>query len=514
MKHQRSASQRFGHLHGKRQGLLKRCEDYAYWTLRKIFPEASYDQNNEEHSHDNQSVGAQAVNHLSNKLMLALFAPSRPCMRLEASPRAKQTLEQVVPSGTPERVAAEAEIQKELANIEKEATKLLDKRKLRPKLYEVLKHLIITGNVLLVIEKDTIRVMSLRKYVVRRNRKGEVIELIIKEELLFDELDDNVQSYLASTKRHDDKVCLYRVVRRMPNGDYEETQWVDDTMLPEDFSGKYPKDKLPYRPLTWDLADDQDYGTGLVEDYANDFSALSKLSNSQVTNAILASEFRWLANPAGVTSVAEFANSANGDVLAGNKDDLTLVESSKRGDMQVVGAMVSEYVNRIGRGFLLASMLVRQAERVTAEEIRQTAQELETALGGAYSRIAVDFQEPLAEWLISSINANALSDFDITIITGMDALSRAGDLDDLKLWLADLTALANIPPQLQATLNMSAVATALALPRRIDSSLYLKSQEQIAAEQQAAQEQAAQAAMVQAGAQQAASTPMPQEGQP
>ncbi|WP_265102931.1 portal protein, partial [Acinetobacter baumannii] len=67
--------------------------------------------------------------------------------------------------------------------------------------------------------------------------------------------------------------------------------------------------------------------------------------------------------------------------------------------MQYIDTVATKYVNRIGKGFLLSSSIVRDAERVTAEEIRMQANELETSLGGVYSRLAVDFQKPMAYWL-------------------------------------------------------------------------------------------------------------------
>ena len=42
----------------------------------------------------------------------------------------------------------------------------------------------------------------------------------------------------------------------------------------------------------------------------------------------------------------------------------------------------------------------RSAERVTAEEVRYMAQELETALGGVYSILSQEFQYPFVNLLL------------------------------------------------------------------------------------------------------------------
>ena len=490
-----SAQGRWQQLDGKRQGLIRRCELYALYTLPKICPRDDYHQNSEALNQDYQAVGAQAVNHLSNKMMLALFAPSRPFFRLDASEKAIAAMLQ---TGMKEPDIAPA-----LAAAEKKAIGQLDRLSLRPKLYELLKHLIITGNVVAHMEEgEPFRVIGIKNYVVRRSLSGRILELIIADKVTLDELDDDVQEYMQGQTgyKKNRKVTLYRCFK-FKDGEYHMTQWVDQIQLPEaEFNGKWPEDKLPYRVLTWDLTDGQDYGTGLVEDYENDFAGLSALTKSQIQGAILSSEFRWLVNPAGMTRVEDFMNTANGEALPGVAGDVELVSNSKGSDLQVVMNMSSEYVNRIGRAFLLASVLVRQAERVTAEEIRQTADELETALGGGYSRIAVDLQGHMAAWLLEQIKVEIADNFDVTVVTGLDALSRNGDLEDLKLLLADMAAVSQLPEALQQQIDMPKLFAQLAAPRRVDVAAFMKSPEQIAAEQQQQQELAAQQMAAQAGA--------------
>lgn len=488
-----TAASRWQSLDGKRTGFLNNCELFAAYTLPKIFPKKDYRQNSEVLNQDYQSVGAQAVNHLTNKLMLALFAPSRPFFRLDATASGQAKINE---AGVPE-----TDVSVILGKLEQAAVAALDKKALRPRLFNAIKHLIITGNILLALEPTGMRAIGLRNYVVRRAISGKVVEIIIRDRVLVDELEDDVQAYVkARAKFKDDKeVALYKWIK-FRDGQYYMTQWVNDVVLPEEFNGQWPEAELPYRALVWDLAEEQDYGTGLVEDYSADFAGLSALSKAQIEGAILASEFRWLVNPAGLTKVEDFEKTLNGGAMPGSEGDISLISNSKPGDLRVTLEMAAEYVNRIGRAFLLGSMLVRQAERVTAEEIRMTANELETALGGGYSRIAVDFQSPLANWLLKEIGAASQADFEVTVVTGLDALSRAGDLDELKLWLADLAAVSNLPPMVQGELNMSEIAKALAAPRRLNIQTYLKTAEQKAQEQAAMEEQQARMMAAQAGA--------------
>src|SRR5262245_58993844 len=87
-----TAQSRWEELSGKRRGFISRCELYAMYTLPKICPPDSYDQNSYELSHDFQAVGAQATNNLANKIILALFAPSRPFFRADPDSDTKKLL--------------------------------------------------------------------------------------------------------------------------------------------------------------------------------------------------------------------------------------------------------------------------------------------------------------------------------------------------------------------------------------------------------------------------------------
>lgn len=502
-----TAGRRWRELHGLRSGFIRRCEGFASLTIRKLCLPEGYDQYSSDLQHDWQSVGAQAVNHLSNKLMLALFAPSRPFFRLDPAATVKAALAQAG--------ADLSELVETLAGAEAEAVKELDQSASRPKLYETLKHLTVTGNCLLVMQ-DAMRVVGIKHYVVKRDVEGRVLEIILRDCVKFDELDAEVQAEtFVQGYQPDTKVELLKWVRRQPTGKYTMDTYVGDHKLSSKFSGSWPEEKLPYRALTWDLADDSDYGTGLVEDYAGDFQALSAMSQATVEAAILASEFRWLVNPSGQTKVEDIVNSRNGQALPGVQGDISLIQSEAGGNLNVLQGVASDYITRIGRGFLLGSQITRNAERVTAEEIRMQAEELETSLGGAYSRLAVDMQTPICRWLLKRIKLT-FKDTELVpvIVTGLDALSRGGDLDNLKMFLADLAGVSSLPPALQNLLKLRAVANRFAAGRGIKTSDILKTDEELAAEQKAQQDAQLQAEAQAAGVQAAAATEAANQGPP
>lgn len=477
-----TAGQCWQRLSGIKEPLLTRTERHASLTIPKICLPDGFDAESTDQTHDYQSIGAQAVNHLTNKIMLALFAPSRPFFRIGAG---KKTEASMTEAGIkPEDIATI------LAQLEREAVKELDARAQRPKLYATIRHLIITGNVLLVLDDESMRVMGLRYYCVKRDSKGALHTLVIKERLKFDELQPSVRA-ACSGRYHDDTfVDHYRYIRRLPSGDYGMSQWVNEDRLPTNFDGKWPANRLPYRVLTWDLSDESDYGTGLVEEYCGDLEAMSVLSESVVDGAVLGTEYRWLVNPTGQTSPEELNASKNGDAVAGKPEDIQPSQGGNPTAITVADNVLQRYERRIALGFLMQAGVTRDAERVTAEEIRLTANELETAFGGVYSALATDIQTPIAHWLLVMSGADiGGTDLNVSIITGLDALSRNGDLENLRLAFMDMGALLNVPEMLQARIKWNPLAKFVGDGRGINILPFIMTDEEWKEANQAAQQQ-------------------------
>lgn len=464
-----------------RQPMLTRVERYAQLTIPKVCYPTGYNQLSSDDSHDYQSAGAQAVNHLCNKLMLAMFAPSRPFLKLQPGKKAKAQAAGMQ--------LTETQLGAILAQGEREAIAELDRRAQRPKLFQIMRHLVIAGNVLIFLGKEEIRVIGLRNFIVKRNITGGVMHIVIKETLKFDELDQKVRDLYKGRYQDDSSVAFYKWVKREDNGTYSMTQWLDEKRLPKEFNGRWPAGECPYNAITWDLADEADYGTGLVEEYIGDFEAMSVLAESVVDGAVLGTEYRWMVNPTGQTSIEDVNNSENGDALPGLPTDVAPTQGGNPVAIQVAQAVGAEYEKRISRGFLLGSAVIRDAERVTQEEVRLTAMELETSFGGVYSTLAASLQTPIAKWLFKAIDLNVKgADFEVTIITGLDALSRNGDLENFRAAMADMAAVTSVPPELAARMKWQEVAAFIGQGRGIELSRFILTDAEYAAKVQQQQE--------------------------
>ena len=136
------------------------------------------------------------------------------------------------------------------------------------------------------------------------------------------------------------------------------------------------------------------------------------------------------------------------------------------------------------------SSIRRDAERVTAQEIRVAHQELEIALGGVYAVLSQEFQLPLVELLMHKMQKEKkipeLPDEGLKplIFTGVEALGRGEDLNKLGMFLQHLQPLG---PEVLQELNISDYINRLAGSLGIDTEGLVKSEEQKQLEAQEAQ---------------------------
>lgn len=464
------------------QEVIARAERCARLTLPSLFfEEGTQDADSEDVPPEWQSYGAQLVNHLATRLMLALFAPSRPFTRMDPKTG--------FAAAAGEAGLSEADLRSVLGMAEKEMTKEVDRRAMRPKLFELLKQLLVVGPTTLVLDRENeqLRVISLRNFRVKRDIYGRVHTHVIKECIEADELPPELQAILPPSKTG--KVDYFILVQRnyAAKDQYTVKHYVEDVHLAA-WDKSYAKQKLPYQAITWTLPDSANYGNSLVAEYAGDFTAFAQLCAAQTAAGVLASEYRWLKDPSATLDSKEFEDSENGEVVSGEKGALGIVNVAA----EMAAAMQAQEIarkpleQRLGRAFVLASAVVRDSERTTGVEIRQLAQELDTGLGGGYSRIAVDVQAPMSYFLLDLMDVQFKpKDIELTIVTGLDALSRSGDLSNLKEWLATLAGAATIPEQALKRLKFQDLASDLATPLGIQAGKYLYSDAEVAAQDDA-----------------------------
>jgi hypothetical protein len=508
---QNDLAHRWTELDNKRSSVLHNCEEYASWTLPYVFPPIGANNQNVELQASKDSIGAQAVNHLANKVVSTLFPGQRLFFRLKVDAKTTKIIKAALSAEAQGDTAqAQAELQRaldaadtELLAVEKEANEYLDMVAYRPVAVNAAKLLIITGNALMFHPKDKpVQCYSLRDYCVVRDISGQVIEIMTRESKAFETFAPNIQEQLRALKpsmhKHarqyaeKDNVTIYTQIRLEDDGKFHVRQCGDHIKLNTD-GAVWTRDTLPWIPLTWDLVQGEDYGRGRVAEYSGAFHAVNVLTGSLLNMAAIMGDTKFLVNPASVLDIPTLNASLPGSYHSGKEGDITTPQLNKISDAQFIQAMIDRYERQLAQAFLLNSQLTRNAERVTAEEIRRDADELELSNGGIYSRLAAGWQQPTAIIVLKHIDFVGIGDGIVPqIITGMDSLSRASEMDNLRMFLIDLAALNGVPEDVRAYIDKPAYMAVCGKNRQVEYNAFTRTNAEVQAEQQALQQAAMQ----------------------
>ena len=147
---------------------------------------------------------------------------------------------------------------------------------------------------------------------------------------------------------------------------------------------------------------------------------------------------------------------------------------------------------RLAYAFLLNSAIQRSGERVTAEEIRYMANELESALGGIYSILSQELQLPIVNRIMFAMERKKKlpvlpkGTVKPVIVTGMEALGRGNDMNKLMQFFQGSVQITQLPMEIDKADALMRFGTALG----IDMKGLVKSPDQLAEEQAQAQQMA------------------------
>lgn len=465
----------------KRDPFLRRARDAARLTIPNLFPEEGTQ--NSDIEYPNQELGAHCVNTLGSKLGLILFPPNSAFFRMQPDPKALRELEE-------QDAGVTEEIEEALAQYEETIVKEQEAQGLRPPTYTGFKLLVQTGNVLLHYPIDGgCKVYPLDRYVVCRDPAGNLLEIITKDCISPLALPDEVRLQIENFADPDRKDYLKQVdvyTRIRWNGDtWDLTQEIKGKIVTQ---GTYQKDKLPWLPLRMIPVPGEDYGRGMVEEYMGGFRKLDGLSENIAKASAIGSKAIALVNPNGITKVRDLNKAKNGDFVVGRPEDVKFLQVEKYNDLNVAAQTIERITGALSRAFLLNSSIQRDGERVTAEEIRYMAQELEDANGGIYSLLAQEFQLPLVKIFIDRMERKGQLPklpkglVKPAIITGLAALGRNHEVERLRAFLS------SVPPEIFSQFGAWPEALKrLAVGFGVSTKGLIKTVEEIQAEQKQAQ---------------------------
>ena len=493
-----NARERYNSLTSHRSMFLDSAKECSQLTLHYLITDdTSSRQNYKTLITPWQSVGAKVVVTLAAKLMLALLPPQTTFFKL-------QVREDKLGTEMPPEMRSELDLS--FSKIERLIMEYIAASNDRVVIHQALKHLIVGGNALIFMGKDGLKNFPLQRYVVNRDGNGNVLEIVTKElisrkildieGLESDPLSPNDEG--AETPEGDDVEVYTCVKMDEDSGRWTWYQEVFDKIIPGSKSTA-PKNASPWLPLRFNTVDGEDYGRGRVEEFIGDLKSLEGLSQALVEGSAAAAKVVFLVSPSSTTKPKTIAEAGNGAIVQGRPEDVAVIQVGKTADFQTAAQMAQQIERRISDAFL--TMNVRQAERVTAEEVRLTQMELEQQLGGLFSLLTVEFLIPyLNRTLLVLTRSNQIPKIpkDLarpSIVAGVNALGRGQDRESLVAFLTTISQ-AMGPEMMMQHINPSEAIKRLATSQGIDVLNLVKSEQQITQERQKMMMQQAQKSLV------------------
>ncbi len=436
-----------------------------------------------------QSLGARGVNNLAAKLLLAILPPNSPFFKFTAN----ELISEELAAGAAEKT----EIERSLVRMERAVMSDIESSNDRLVVFEAFKQLLVAGNVAMFLPiSGPARAFRLDQYVVRRDPGGEILQGIIKELVSPKVLPEDIKAeavakFEKGTDTTDDEVPVYTVVERVNAQWLKVHQECGDIVIPQSRS-MVRVENSPYLFLGWHRACGEDYARSHGEELLGDLIALDELCKAIVQGAGAASRVIWLRNPSAATAAEDFAEAESGDIIDGVDGDIKATQLDKYADFRFALETKRDIEQRLAQAYLITSAVVRNAERVTAEEIRQLATELEDALGGAYSALSLEFQLPYVNRKVFAMQKRGrLPQFpkdavSPTIVTGLQALGRSHAVNRIAQWAQINKAILG-EQKFAESVNADELLKRTGIGLGIDDDGLIKTAQQRAQEAQAAQ---------------------------
>jgi len=491
-----TAKGRYDHLSSYRSQFLDTAVECSKLTIPYLIQRDEFRVTHQSLKQPWQSVGAKGVVTLASKLMLSLLPPQTTFFKL-------QVRDDKLGSELPADIRSELDLS--FAKMERMVMDSVAASSDRVVVHQALKHLVVGGNALIYMGKDGLKHYPLNRYVVDRDGNGNVIEIVTKElinkNLLPKELMKEPLPVMDESFSHENDVEVYTHVR-LDNNRWLWHQEAYGKKIPGSDS-KAPADASPWLVLRFNSVDGENYGRGRVEEFLGDLKSLDGLSQSLVEGSAAAAKVVFVVSPSSTTKAQTLAKAGNGAIVQGRPDDIGVIQVGKTADFGTAMTMMQQLERRLSDAFLIMS--VRQAERVTAEEVRLTQLELEQQLGGLFSLLTVEFLLPyLNRKLLVLQRSGQLPKIpkdlvNPTIVAGINALGRGQDRESLTSFIMTIAQTLG-PDALMQYINADEAIKRLAAAQGIDVLNLVKSMEQIQQEQaDAAQAQEDQMMMQQAG---------------
>lgn len=461
-----------------RQPFLDRAQKYAEYTIPHLLRDSNANGQTKTPDVYGQSFFARLVETLKGKVGLALFPPATASFKLEPDSTELEQLAQSESGGDAKAYDSVINgtyelISKAVAKINKE----VEAQNIRPEMFSVIEHAICVGTVLIEkIKNNGIIFHPLDTFILDTNSDGEMKAFCIHE--LTKELPDGVK---PSEDMPEDGYDLYT----MGYYDHKQKKWV----MRQEVNGQIfneqtiNEDKLQFELFGWSYSKGDKYYRPYVEKYFASMDEYSTLNKVIVEGSIASAKVLFFVDQrGGRTSLKDVADSENLAVLQGRAEDVSVLNVGKNYDFQIPYEMLKDIKRELASAFLMNESATRQAERVTAEEIRFMAQELESStLSGVYSTFA-NKSKRIISWIIQEMGID-LGSLSLNMIVGLDAIGRSNEARSLDSFMQRVSSLgySNIISPREVVMRYASFDN-------VETTRLVKTSKQLEAEQKAQQE--------------------------
>ena len=451
-----------------------------------------------------QSIGAKGANVMASKLMLSLFPVTATFFKLQIN-------DGKLASDPDLDVKIKSEIDLSLSKMERVIMQHIAESQDRVILHQAMKHLIVTGNVLVYMGSSGVKLYPLDRYVVVRDGEGQPTEIVtvesINRQFLPEEfqkpksginrVDDNTATPSLDVTVGEDEAAVYTWAK-LQDGQWRWRQEVDGEII-EDSYGKAPKTQTPWLPLRFNIVDGEDYGRGRIEEYLGDLKSLEGLMQAMVEGSAASAKVVFLVSPSATIKPSTLAKAGNGAIIQGRPDDVSVVQVGKQADFQTAYQLITQLTQRLSEAFLI--LTVRQSERTTAEEIRATQQELNEQLGGIYGNLTTELLNPYLQRKMFVLQRSKVLPklpkgvVFPTVIAGIEGVGRGQDREALMMFLQTVSQALG-PEAMMKFVDPEEAIKRLAAAQGIDTIKLVKTSEQRQAEEQQQTQKMSQASMM------------------
>jgi hypothetical protein len=451
-----------------------------------------------------QSIGAKGANVMASKLMLSLFPVTATFFKLQIN-------DGKLASDPNLDARIKSEIDLSLSKMERVIMQHVAESQDRVILHQAMKHLIVTGNVLVYMGSSGVKLYPLDRYVVVRDGEGQPTEIVTVESInrqflpekfqkpksSINRVDDNTATPSVDVTVGEDEVAVYTWAK-LTDGQWRWRQEVDGEII-EDSYGKSPKTTTPWLPLRFNIVDGEDYGRGRIEEYLGDLKSLEGLMQAMVEGSAAAAKVVFLVSPSATVKPSVLAKAGNGAIIQGRQEDVSVVQVAKQADFSTAYQMITQLTQRLSEAFLI--LTVRQSERTTAEEIRATQQELNEQLGGIYGNLTTELLRPYLQRKLFVLQRSGVLPklpkgvVFPTVIAGIEGIGRGQDRESLMMFLQTISQSLG-PESMMKFINPEEAIKRLAAAQGIDPIQLIKTAQERQTEMQQQQSQAAQMSLM------------------